>query len=128
MTIEEIYQLSLAFINASRDDNYYKQMVIPLINVIAVECFNKNNLLRIDSGKPALQAIPIIKKITDSLDYEEILEMAVIPYGLAGGLIIFDNPSMATMYKNKYVYELNTTTKAVFTSVDDYYGGDSVGV
>lgn len=123
MTAENLYQATLLLVNASREDGYYRGMFLEALKMILEESLVYNNSLRQKEGKLPLLSPPEIGSFQQEIDYEPYLLKTVLPYGLAGLLLYEDNPTKATIYRNRYDYKLSDPSFCTYIRVQDVYGG-----
>lgn len=123
MTAEHLYQATLLLVNASREDGYYRGMFLEALKMILEESFVYNNSLRHKQNKAPLLCVPEVRGFGEEVAYEPYLLKTVLPYGLAGLLLYEDNPTKATIYRNRYDYKLTEPSFCSYVAVEDVYGG-----
>lgn len=123
MTAENLYQATLLLVNASREDGYYRGMFLEALGMILEESLVYNNSLRQKENKPPLLRPPEIGGFHEEVGYEPYLIKTVLPYGLAGLLLYEDNPTKATIYRNRYDYKLSEPSYCTYLAAEDVYGG-----
>ena len=123
MTAEDIYQSTLLLINSSREDSYYRGMFLQALSMLLEETYKFNNTLRLQAGKLAQSSVQPVEDFSSNVELEPYLAKTILPYGLAGILLYEDNPTKATIYRNRYDYRLSEVTFATYEPVYDVYGG-----
>ncbi len=123
MTAEDLYKATLLLVNASREDGYYRDMFLEAVKMILEESFVYNNFLRQREGKLLLPCPPEVNSFTDEIVYEPYLAKTILPYGLAGLLLYEDNPTKATIYRNRYDFKIAEPSYATYIGAEDVYGG-----
>ena len=99
------------------DKPEYEDQFIRVMNLILSECYDANNSLRRKRGKEELQEIPIIKKLTDILGFEDKFENITIPYGVASIIYVEDDEQgLANIYREKYEISKNENSAARFVA------------
>jgi len=126
MTAQQIFNrvLSLMILDSTEINNY-KTNFINTLNMILGENFDRNNVLRQFAGLSVLTEIPTITTLTDVVDYDKRFTSFILPYGIAGQLLIDDNTSLSTQYLNKYEYERENIKLAQFEEITDEYSDTS---
>ncbi len=106
MTAQDLFDTTLALMGAGSEEAAdYENQYMAVLNILTAETFDINNSIRVKDGKEELTEAPVIDDLTDTLEYEDQLLRLAFPYGIAGHLIMEDDPSVAIQYKNKYEYE-----------------------
>lgn len=123
MTVKELYELTKSLMfekKTSKDyDGYYKGN----INVLLMENFDINNLLREFKGLEPLEKVPYIQNDDDDLQYEEEICREVLSNGLACKFFIDDDLSKFNIFNTFY---LNAQSKYIrFVPIESEHDYDS---
>ena len=125
MTADDIYGAALALMAESRDKaKGYQDKVVPLTNLLLATAYPAEQALRRARGHPPLAALPRIATEGEELPYREELLAGALPYGLAGMLVMDDDPGKANYFNAVYDAALAALSPADFVPVADCYGGD----
>lgn len=124
MTVKEIYSTSVVLVTGAKDESEYKEIAVPLFNLVMSKCFNENNHLRLFKGKDALKEIPVVNSLEDEVVYEDEFASA-LKYGLAAELLIADadmDEGKHSIYMQMFANEVDKwASKAIEESVVDVY-------
>lgn len=124
MKVNDIYSTSVMLVTGAKDESEYKDIAVPLFNLVLSKCFNENNHLRRFKEKDALKEIPTVGSLNDEIPYEDEFATA-LKYGLAAELHIADadmDDGKHSIYLQMFANEVNKwAMKAVEESVVDVY-------
>ena len=125
MTADDLYGAALALMAESRDRaKGYRDKLVPLVNLLLAGAYPAEQALRRARGHPPLAALPRIATEGEELPYREELLAGARPYGLAGMLVMDDDPGKANYFNAVYDAALAALSPADFVPVADCYGGD----
>ncbi|WP_059005251.1 hypothetical protein [Bittarella massiliensis (ex Durand et al. 2017)] len=125
MTADDLYGAALALMAESRDRaKGYRDKLVPLVNLLLAGAYPAEQALRRARGHPPLAALPRITTEGEELPYREELLAGALPYGLAGMLVMDDDPGKANYFNAVYDAALAALSPADFVPVADCYGGD----
>ena len=104
MTADDIFNTVLGLMFCTKEEKAdYESSFIPMLNIVLAETFHMNNARRMGSGKEELSSIPEVKKLSDEIEYEDIILRKTVPYGVAGMLYAEDDDTgMGNYYREKY--------------------------
>lgn len=74
----------------SKYSYWYTPFTVELLNQLLCDCFFQNNALRTSKGLPELEIALVIAAMETVIPYEEEMLRGVVPYGLAGLLMVQD--------------------------------------
>lgn len=118
MTANEIFDNVLALCYSEESDKESYTSFKGMLNIILAETFEMNNVRRNILGKELLTEIPIVKELTDEIDYEPMILRTAVTYGVAGMLYAEDDDTgMGEYYRNKYHAEKENCAYAEFEDV-----------
>lgn len=124
MKVNDIYSTSVMLVTGAKDESEYKDIAVPLFNLVLSKCFNENNHLRRFKEKDELKEIPIVARLDDEVPYEDEFA-AALKYGLAAELHIADadmDDGKHSIYLQMFANEVNKwAMKAIEESVVDVY-------
>lgn len=121
MSVDTLFNkvLALMFSDAS-DKAELADSFLNVLNIILAECFDAENGIREEEGRPLLAAPPYVADTQETIDYNWRLE-PIMAYGVAGVLYSEDDITLATMYKNKYEADRSDLVKGFIRDVVDVY-------
>jgi hypothetical protein len=123
MTADNIFDIVIPLMFSETDEKAdYETDFIATLNLLVADLFEANNSILAAAGETELEDIPEITALTDTMTYAPKLCRVALPFGIAGQMMMEDNPNIATQYKNKYEYEKQMAGKAVYVQTDNYYG------
>lgn len=114
MTGTDIFDTALVLMNEDTTSKADYPGFLTLLNLFLMENYDINNGLRLAAVKLELVEVPWLTTLTDAVGYEPVMERVILPYGLAGRLVIEDNASLAAQFTNKYEYEREKAIRARF--------------
>ena len=125
MTADDLYGAALALMAESRDRaKGYRDKLVHLVNLLLAGAYPAEQTLRRATGHPPLADLPRITTEGEELPYREELRAGALPYGLAGMLVMDDDPGKANYFNAVHDAALAALSPADFVPVADCYGGD----
>ena len=105
-TAEEIYRKSLALLGEKdgEDTAAFRRRAVGLINVLAAQCHEVDLAIR-GEALPAGQEIVQIDSLESEVDASDPVLLSLLPMGLAGYLILDEQPSRAAEWIGRYERE-----------------------
>lgn len=133
----EIYEAALVLMDANNDadTSEYESKALSIINVLRGEVFPYTDTYNaaVREAKGMRPICPIMSDLDDTVGLDDYICQSVLPYGLAGHLLLDENPSTANFLMQRY-YELLAALKrgegmpvAGSEDILDVYSGDEDG-
>ena len=133
----EIYEAALVLMDANNDadTSEYESKALSIINVLRGEVFPYTDTYNaaVSETKGMRPICPIMSDLDDTVGLDDYICQSVLPYGLAGHLLLDENPSTANFLMQRY-YELLAALKrgegmpvAGSEDILDVYSGDEDG-
>ena len=121
-----VYDIACGYVSEKPQKEYIRNLSINWINTLLFESLNTENSIRQSLGMEQLTTAPIIKSITDDIDYRDSLLRVSIPYGLASFIYRNDDDGdgRADYYRNLFISSLNDFETYNDSEVKDVYWGD----
>lgn len=126
MTGQNIYELASSFLyERDGEDQDSKSFAVGFLNILLQESLNYENSIRAWKGETELTTAPTITTLDETIDYDDSITRAALPYGLASWYFqeALDN-FQAENYRNKFIAALNDSKKYRVADIIDEYGGD----
>ncbi len=120
----DVYNLAEPLIDGNREREFYLNKLPAVMTVLMEEVKFLNNSLRRRAGKEVIDKVVVVQSNEQEIELEEFVARAVMPYGVAGVLLLTDNPSLAINYRNFFYYKLSSPIIAEQVKIIDVYGGD----
>ena len=122
-TVKDLFDAVLALMfakDAEREE--YEGGFFALLNLCLAENFALNNNLRRARGEEPLQTIPELSLESDALPYEETLNRALLPLGIAATLFADDDETgIANVYREQYEAAKTRLARAVPREMRDVW-------
>ena len=127
----EIYEAALVLMDANNDadTSEYESKALSIINVLRGELYPYSDTF--DTTGEGRPICPILTDLDEEVGLDDYICQSVLPYGLAGHLLLDENPSTANFLIQRY-NELLAALRAGIgkpvsgsADIDDVYGNGS---
>jgi len=124
MTGQDIYEYASAFLyERDGDDLDSKEFAVKFINILLQESLEVENSIRKFKGEEVLESAPRITSLTQTIDYDDSITIAALPYGLASFYFQEGTDNyQAENYRAKFLAALQSAAKFNFVDTEDAYG------
>ena len=123
MSADDLYGLALALLGETRDKaKGYADKLVPLTNLLLAAAAPAEGALRRARGLPPLDGVPAVATAGEALPCQPDLQAGCLPYGLAGMLILDDDPGRANYLNALFDGALARLCPADWVPVADCYG------
>lgn len=123
MTGAEVYEAALAIVPELRSEAPdIERYALNWINLVLAECFETENSILFNEGKPLLEKIPSLNSLSDTIPYHDDICRIAIPYGIVEHAFTDDdNDYRANKFRARFVQALKEASFCCFTDVVDVY-------
>lgn len=123
MTVNALLLKTLSLMGADYDEaTDYADKFFDTMNILLAENFNLNNAIRNFRGLEPLEDIPQYTNLNQELTYDTQFLTAILPYGIAGNLLLADNSNVLGDKRiQKYEYEREHMNLVKYVPVRDVY-------
>lgn len=133
-TAQEIFEKSMSLMDElneatgaadTPDTLEYKNRTVAILNILGSELYRYSDTCVITqpNKRPVYQRI---SAMSDALDLDDYLCIAILPYGLAAHLLMQEDPTSASFFQQRYEElkrDLESGLPTVSEDIDDVYGG-----
>ena len=108
----------------------YKNRTLPILRVLQEECAAYSALPEGTRQAGERLACRALEDLEDEVGLDERLCRGVLPYGLAGHLLLDEDPDRANFFLQRYeelLLSLRQTAPVTFEGIDPSYGGVEMG-
>ena len=110
------------------DTKEYKNRVLPILNVLRMECFPASDTYEAQPGRRSV--CPEITGLDEPIGLDDGLCQGVLPYGLAAHLMLGEDNDKASYFQQRYEELLEGMRRGLpggFGEIDNPYGGIELG-
>lgn len=110
------------------DTKEYKNRVLPILNVLRMECFTASDTYEAQPGRRSI--CPEITGLDEPIGLDDGLCQGVLPYGLAAHLMLGEDNDKASYFQQRYEELLEGMRRGLpggFGEIDNPYGGIELG-
>ena len=133
-TAQEVFDIAVGLMDEineatgktdTSDTKEYKQRTLLILTALRGECYPYSDTYR----KPEDNKRPVCPPVTDfltPLGLDDVISQSILPYGLAGHLLLEENPSAASFFLSRYgelLVQLAAKSPAEPEPIEDIYGG-----
>lgn len=142
VTVQDIFDIAIHLMDAQNestgstdtaDTKEYRLRTVSLLNSILDRAYPYSDLYRNDVANATGGRRPICPKVADFLDevaLDERICTGALPYGLAGLLLLEEDPSRADFFWQTFLEQLELCRQSLpsgIGEVEDVYGGIEYG-
>ena len=110
---------------STSDTAEYKLRTLSILNILRHELFPYSDTYEAQEDGTR-DVCTEIKAFTDVIDLDDVRAQGIMPYGLAGHLLLGENDSMAAFFNSRYselVRDLAAKKSSKWEDIMPYYGG-----